>query len=657
MTKPSNTGLVCENPFPFTRRRFLTTAVGTIAVFGVGPVVDSAEKHCPKSAVTPPQVFLQPHHEHSQTAYSNPTRLPDGVLIRYAVDRKENQLRSQTSADGGRTWSKETFETEILPQTYCVIPLLSADGEMHLASMVLRGEGRQLAVDRFIDVWHQRTTGKRTKWKKPNRMFAGYCGALMDFKQLSTGRLICPFAWWVPMRPCSPPVGANLCTVYYSDDAGRTWTKSKSDLSSPCYPNFVGNNYGADEPCILELKDGRLWMLMRTQTGFLYESFSSDQGETWSDAQPSRFVCSSSPPMLWRMPDGRIVVLWNNCESPPAHKGVGVYVNRDALHAAVSDDEGKTWRGFREVYRDPHENETPPDTDRGSGYPTPPVWTGSFENESVEKGGRFVFLTGQGVGRRNLVSVDPRWLMLTHAEDDFSNGLGQWIAFKPIGPAKHYRRARVAGPRLIAHPTKPGAKVLYLRKPDAHDADGAVWNFPNGVVGKLSLRMKLNVGFGGAAISLNDRSFKPTDDNSERLAVFGITVESDGQIDGGSKLALDRWHTLTFAWNLKKERCSLSVDGTAAATLPQRNATSNGISYLHLRSKATEIDRAGFYVESVAAEVDDPVAPPLSDRQKKELLDSYIPSYYTPPTERKGKRPTVPGLFRDESKGGVIGVG
>ena len=45
----------------------------------------------------------------------------------------------------------------------------------------------------------------------------------------------------------------------------------------------------------IELRDGRLWMLMRTQTGFLYESFSRDQGENWSEAGPSRFISSSSP--------------------------------------------------------------------------------------------------------------------------------------------------------------------------------------------------------------------------------------------------------------------------------------------------------------------------------------------------------------------------
>ncbi|NUQ63856.1 MAG: exo-alpha-sialidase [Pirellulales bacterium] len=622
--------------------RFLPFVSTTVFLAAV-PLARAAE-----TDITPPEVFIQQHHEHSPRSYSNPVRLEDGTLVRYGVDRRENRFHSQTSSDGARTWGKEKVEGEAPPGAYGIVPLLGRDGEIHLAWMVGRGSGRAIAVDRFIDIWHQRTIGKRTAWAKPNVLFEGYCGALLDFKQLSTGRLVCPFAWWVPKRPCEPPVGANLCTVFYSDDGGNTWTKSKSDLSSPCYANFVGNNYGADEPCILEMKEGRLWMLMRTQTGFLYESLSADQGETWSQAQPSRFISSSSPPMLWRMPDDRILVLWNNCESPPAHEGAGVYVNRDALHAAVSDDEGRTWRGFREVYRDPHENETPPDTDRGSAYPTPPVWAD----------GRFVFLTGQGVGRRNLISVDPRWLTLTHAEDDFSRGPGQWIAFKPIGPASNYRRARIAGPPLDGHPAKPGAKALHLRKPDEHDADGAVWNFPNGVRGTLTLRLMPNPGFGGASISLNDRSFKPTDDNSRRLAVFTVEIAPDGKFGDGPKLSLGAWHTLVLAWDLRAQHCTVSVDGVKALTLKQLHATGNGVSYLHLRSMATEADAAGFYVESASVDIDDPVAPALTDRQKRALLDSYIPSYYTPPPERKGEKQKGPELFKDNRpEGGVAPVG
>ena len=262
--------------------------------------------------------------------------------------------------------------------------------------------------------------------------------------------------------------------------------------------------------------------------------------------------------------------------------------------------------------------------------------------------GRFVFLTDQGVGRRNLVSVDPCWLTLTHAEDDFSDGLEQWIAFKPVGPASRSRHERISGPPLVDHPTKPDAKVLHLRKPDKHDADGALWNFPNGVKGKLTLRLMLNTGFKGASISLNDRSFKPTDDNSERLAVFSTAVKPDGKLGDGPKLSLDEWHTLVLPWDLKARSCIVFVDDAKLLTLKQLDTTGNGVSYLHLRSKATEVDAAGFYVESASVDIDDPVTPVLTGEQKRALLDSYIPSYYTPPPERNGAGRARPDFFKDE---------
>ena len=576
-----------------------------------------------ESGPAEPEVFLQGHDEHSKVRFSNLVQMPDETLLRYGIDTTSNQMLSQTSADGGRTWGELKPECAVPPQTYMVYPLLSKDGEIHLLSMVGRGQG-EVAVTRFIDVWHRRTTGQRSKWEELNIIYEGYCGAILDFKQLSTGRLVAPFAWWVPKVPTAPPVGANLCTVFYSDDSGQSWHKSPSDLSSPCYSGFVGNNYGADEPCVLELKDGRLWMVMRTQTGFLYESFSTDWGETWSQTRPARFVSSSSPAVLWRMPDDRILILWNNCESAPRHEGQGVYCNRDALHAAVSDDEGVTWQGFREVYRDPLENETPPGSDHGTAYPTLPVMVK----------GKIVFLTGQGAGRRNLVSLDPRWLTLTHHEDDFSKGLGGWMAFKSIGAPKRYIRPRIQGPRLIDHPSKAGAKVLKLAKPDDHAPDGALWNFPNGAKGTLALRLMLRQGGQGASIALTDRSFKPTDDNSQRLAIFALRIDGEGQIIGGPKLSTEAWHTLSMTWDLAKGMCVVTVDGARPFEVKQLNLTGNGVSNLHLRSTADAIDEAGFLIERVRADTDDPIAPKRTPEQNQALLDRYFPSYYDVPAER-----------------------
>ena len=64
---------------------------------------------------------------------------------------------------------------------------------------------------------------------------------------------------------------------------------------------------------------------------------------------------------------------------------------------------------------------------------------------------------------------------------------------------------------------------------------------------------------------------------------------------------------------------------------------------------------AGFYVGSVSGDLDDPVAPALTDGQKRGLLDGYLPSYYTPPPERKGAGQVVPNLFK--SQPGVVPVG
>ena len=87
-------------------------------------------------------------------------------------------------------------------------------------------------------------------------------------------------------------------------------------------------------------------------------------------AAASRFNTSTGPPNILRHSNGWLVVSWNNCEMPPRHEGQGVYGGRDALHIAVSDDEGQTWRGFREIYLDHRRNENPASSgDRGTAYP------------------------------------------------------------------------------------------------------------------------------------------------------------------------------------------------------------------------------------------------------------------------------------------------
>ncbi|MBI5775600.1 MAG: exo-alpha-sialidase [Verrucomicrobia bacterium] len=515
--------------------------------------------------------------------------LPDGTIESYHRRAVGGHIPilAMRSTDNGRTWtSPATLVNLSVEQWGGPMPLLDRDGELHFVIPKVRGTGRKPAIDRFIDLYHLRSTEGRTKWSEPQRIYEGYCGALQGVFQLQSGRIIAPFADWLPGVPTAPPTGPEVTTCVYSDDGGKTWRRSPAKLTAPCHDGYNGSNYGACEPTLIELKDGRVWMLIRTQDGFLYESFSPD-GVNWSPAKRSRFHSSNSPAFPVRLPDGRLVVFWNNAVNCPRVGRDGVYSGRDALHAAITSDDGKTWGGFREVYRDATRNGSPPkDGDRGTAYP----------HATVTKDGKILLVSGQGTDRRRRFLIDPDWLLEKSQTENFAN-LDAWHLFKGFGKPARFWRDRVQGPQLIAHPDKPGAKALHLRRPDERDADGAVWNFPAGQRGTLTLRLRLEKDFAGGQISLTDRMFEPSDDVGEKLSAFAL------KLDGSAPLEAGRWHEVELAWDTAKSTCAVRVNGKLAQTIKAAHPAPDGLSYLRLRSTASAVDTAGFLVESVKVEV------------------------------------------------------
>lgn len=520
--------------------------------------------------------------------------LPGGELcILYMVSGKH--CASIRSIDGGVTWSEPRVEFEFRNPAGVPVVLVDREGELHAFMLVLRGAGRTPTVDYFYDIWHAATRDGRSRWSDPKRIFEGYVGALNGVLQLESGRIVLPQQFWVPGLRSEPPTGSHVVTTSTSDDGGRSWRLSPARLTSPCHSGYIGSNYGATEPVAVQLRDGRVWMLIRTQTGFLYESFSPD-GVEWSEARPTRFRSSNSPANLLRLPDGRLVVFWNNCENPSRVDGEAVYTTRDALHVAISGDEGRTWKGYREAFRDPNRNRPPPRRgDRGTAYPF----------STATRDGKVILATGQGQGRIALVRIDPEWIGASAREDDFSAGLEGWSVFKPFGPAEYYWRDRVQGPRLVDHPTREGAKALQVRRPDEKSGDEAVWNFPAGRRGQVSLRVLLPEGFGGGVIALADRFIQPAEPAAERLEVFRLHLDAAGRIEGGPVLAKGRWHALRLAWDLNRNRCSVAVDGKTALDLPRLNNDNDPLSYLRLRSSATSPDPAGMLIDRVAATRDE----------------------------------------------------
>jgi len=137
--------------------------------------------------------------------------------------------------------------------------------------------------------------------------------------RLKTGRILLE-AW---------EGGDAYCCL--SDDEGATWRDSQR----------VKPAEGCWEPACIELKDGRVLMLMRTQMGGQYKSVSRDGGETWSDPAPTPLVGTAAPVSLSRVSTtGDILAIWNH--NPGASK-------RNPLTAAISKDDGETWEHFRNI--------------------------------------------------------------------------------------------------------------------------------------------------------------------------------------------------------------------------------------------------------------------------------------------------------------------
>jgi hypothetical protein len=299
---------------------------------------------------------------------------------------------------------------------------------------------------------------------------------------------------------------------------------------------------------------------------------------------------------------------------PPRQEGQGVYGGRDALHIAVSDNEGRTWRGFREIYLDHRRNDNPAKTgDRGTAYPL-----GSYTAD-----GQIVILAGQGEGGRNPILIDPNWIVQTEAETDFSEGLDSWSVYKHHGPAKNWWQARAVGCNLVSNPADPNMKSLHVRKPDDLPADGATWNFPNGWKGSLTARIMIRNGSQGGLLCVSDRFFDPAVDWGEEFAVFRLPLEGNGKI-GSVTGEMETWQDVKLEWDLSAALCRVFVNGQPAGELKPNYPTLNGLSYVRFRSLARGIDEAGFLVDRVNVSISDPYARASTPADQAEHEKRYV---------------------------------
>ena len=172
-------------------------------------------------------------------------------------------------------------------------------------------------------------------WSKPKRLPEGILGPIKNKPVLlKNGDLLCPSStehdgWQVHME-------IEQVHMERTTDLGKSWSKTAS-LND-------GKQLAAIQPTVLRQPDGKLQILCRTRQQRIYESWSADEGKTWSPMAATSLPNPNSGIDAVNLPDGRSLLVYNH--TPPG--------DRSPLNVAVSSD-GKKWQAAAVLETEPGE--------------------------------------------------------------------------------------------------------------------------------------------------------------------------------------------------------------------------------------------------------------------------------------------------------------
>ncbi len=178
-------------------------------------------------------------------------------------------------------------------------------------------------------------------WSEPQRIWHG--ATLNKPLVLERGEWLLPISLWtrewirprLKEGPGAPLLGVyeeldplRMAHIFVSQDQGKTWTRRGG---------VAADQRRFDEHMFVKLRDGRLWMLIRTYYG-LAETYSTDDGRTWSEPVPARIkhLDKGARVHLRRLSSGRILLVKHGAIEEKTKR-------RSHLTAFLSQDDGETW--------------------------------------------------------------------------------------------------------------------------------------------------------------------------------------------------------------------------------------------------------------------------------------------------------------------------
>lgn len=255
-----------------------------------------------------------------------------GVLC---IDSK-NALRS---SDEGRTWTSTALFAEPEKFNASNERALLRTREGVIISAWMNGAGRKAPKgwrwgdkdvswrDFVLPMHTSRSTDDGKRWETPVKLSEPWCGCVHSMIQMRSGRIVLVGQEIIPQW-------RHATVMFVSDDLGKTWQRG----DTLDYGIGAHDHAGSIEGSAIECSDGSLYLLLRTESGFLWEATSRD-GLKWEGLKQSPIQSVTCCPQFARLADGRIALLWN---APPRH-APSSGTSRAELSLAFSEDDGRTF--------------------------------------------------------------------------------------------------------------------------------------------------------------------------------------------------------------------------------------------------------------------------------------------------------------------------
>ncbi len=175
------------------------------------------------------------------------------------------------------------------------------------------------------------STDEGRSWQGPRRLPDGLLGPIKNKPvQLPDGSILSPSSI-EEYRRITPKQVADLWVSHLelSKDNGATWSKI-GPLPDPLGANTI-------QPTILVHPAGQLQLLLRSQAGKIYQSWSGDSLQNWTPLTPTDLPNPDAGIDAVTLRDGRFLLVYNHTEQ-----------HRYRLNVAVSKD-GKQWDAALEL--------------------------------------------------------------------------------------------------------------------------------------------------------------------------------------------------------------------------------------------------------------------------------------------------------------------